>query len=183
MISGALARRYARALIELAKTPVQRDKFGKDLLALADVAKQKDGNGTPVLAVLSAERFPLGQRQKLATALARRVAADPTVVKFIDVVIEKGRISGLPDIARAYQRIADDAAGRVQAHITSAAPLPLDAVGKIKTALQQATGKQVVTTQSVDPDLIGGVAVKVGSFVLDGSVRASLAQLRKELRA
>jgi F-type H+-transporting ATPase subunit delta len=183
MISGALARRYARALIGLAKTPAQRDKFGKDLTGLSNLLKQKDKDNATVLSVLAADRFPLSQRQKLAATFARRVAADPTVVKFVDVVLEKGRIDGLPDIARAYQRMADDAAGRVQAQITSAAPLGMDAVAKIKNALQQATGKQVVTTQSVDPELIGGVAVKLGSFVLDGSVRATLAQLRKELRA
>lgn len=183
MIPGALARRYARALIELAKTPTQRDKFGKDLLGLAELFEQRDQENATVLSVLAADRFPLAQRQKLAATLARRVAADPTVVKFTNVVLENGRIDGLPQIARAYQRMADDVAGRVQAHITSAAPLGVDAVAKIKNALQQATGKQVVTTQSVDPELIGGVAVKVGSFVLDGSVRATLAQLRKELRA
>lgn len=183
MISGALARRYARALLELAKNPMQRDKFAKDLLAVSKLAQQRDGNGTAVLAVMGAERFPLAQRQKLGASLGRRVGADPTVVKFMDVVTERGRINGLPEIARAYQRLADNAAGRVQAHITSASPLAMDAVAKIKTALQKATGKQVVTTQSVDADLIGGVAVKVGSYVLDGSVRASLAQLRRELRA
>jgi F-type H+-transporting ATPase subunit delta len=183
MIPGALARRYARALLELAKSPTQRDKFGKDLTGLANLTKQRDKDGATVLSVLSADRFPLAQRKKLAASFARRVGADPTVVKFTDVVLDNGRIDGLPQIASAYQRMADDAAGRVQAHITSAAPLPLDAVAKIKTALQQATGKQVVTSQSVDAELIGGVAVKVGSFVLDGSVRATLAQLRKELRA
>ncbi len=183
MIPGALARRYARALIGLAKNPMQRDKFAKDLLALATATAQKDQAGTPVLSVLGADRFPLADRKKLAATFARRVGADPTVVKFIDVVIDNGRIDGLPDIARAYQRMADEVAGRVQAHITSASPLQLDAVAKIKNALQKATGKQVVTTQSVDPELIGGVAVKVGSYVLDGSVRATLAQLRQELRA
>ncbi len=183
MISGALARRYARALIGLAKSPAQRDKFAKDLLSLSDVLKQRDSDGASILSVLSADRFPLQQRQKLAGTFARRVAADPTVTKFVDVVLHNGRIDGIAQIASAYQRMADDVAGRVQAHITSASPLPSDAVAKITTALCAATGKQVVTTQSVDPELIGGVAVKVGSFVLDGSVRATLAQLREELRA
>ena len=183
MIPGALARRYARALIGLAKSPAQRDKFTKDLSSLTDVFRQIDSDNATILSVLAADRFPLAQRQSLAATFGRRLGVDPTVLKFIDVVIENGRIAGLPDIARAYQRMSDDVAGRVQAHITSAAPLGMDAVAKIKSALEQATGKQVVTTQSVDPELIGGVAVKVGSFVLDGSVRATLAQLRKELRA
>lgn len=183
MIPGSLARRYARALLGLATTPPQRDKFAKDMAALADLLRQEDVGGTPVHAVLAAERFSLADRTKLLEALARRVMADPMVVKFVTHVLHRGRVDGLLDIARAYQRMADEAAGRVQAHITSAAPLPPDAIERIKSALQSATGKTVVTTTSVDPELIGGVVAKVGSYVIDGSVRSSLEQLRQSMRA
>ena len=86
-----------------------------------------------------------------------------------------------PDIARAYRRMADEAGGRVNAEITSATALPPDAVAKIKTALEKATGKQIVATTSVDPELIGGVVAKVGSYVVDGSVRTALAQMKVAL--
>jgi F-type H+-transporting ATPase subunit delta len=183
VIPGSLARRYARALLGLAKTPTQRDKFAKDLDAVAAIAKQTDEAGRTVLSVLSAERFSTSDRKKLLDSLARRVMADPMVVKFLELVIEKDRIEGLLDIARSYRRMADDAAGRMQAHITSAAPLPPDALGRIKAALEKATGKTIVTSTSVDPELIGGVVARVGSFVIDGSVKSTLAQLRSELRA
>jgi F-type H+-transporting ATPase subunit delta len=183
VIPGSLARRYARALIGLAKTPTQRDKFAKDMMEIAGVAKQPDEAGKPLLAILSAERFSVSDRKKLLGSVARRVMADPMVVKFLDVVIDNGRIEGLVDIARAYQRMADEAAGRVQAHISSASPLPPDALARIKSALEKATGKTVVTTTSVDPELIGGVVARVGSYVIDGSVKSTLAQLRSELRS
>ncbi len=144
MIPGALARRYARALIGLATSPVQRDKFARDMTSLAELVRQRDEAGTPVLQVLAAERFALADRRKLLHTLCRRLSVDPMVVKFLDLVLERRRIIGIPEIARAYQRMADDAAGRVQAEITSASPLPPDALARIKAALEKVTGKQVL---------------------------------------
>lgn len=182
MIPGALARRYARALIELASNPTQRDKFARDIESVTELLRASDSSGTNALKVIATDRFPLKQRQSLVRALAARVMADEMVVKFLELVVARGRGGGIPDIARAYRKLADEAAGRVQAEITSAAPLPPDALTKIKVALEQATGKTVIASSKVDPELLGGVVAKVGSYVIDGSLRTSLAQLRNSMR-
>jgi F-type H+-transporting ATPase subunit delta len=183
MIPGTLARRYARALLDLAASPIQRDKFAKDLDSIADLAKQRDTAGTEVLAVLSAERFAVSERKNLLGALATRINADPTVVRFLELVIERGRMHGLHDIVRAYRRLADQAAGRMRAHITSATLLTESHTEQIKAALERATGKTIIATTSVDPDLIGGIVARVGSYLIDGSVRSTLNQLRTSLRS
>ena len=182
MIPGSLARRYARALFGLAQNPTQRDKFAKDMDAFAELTRQKDVQGTPLGVILATERFPASQRGKLLETLARRIGADPMVVKFLQYTLQRGRIEGAVDIARALRRMVDEAAGRINAEITSATALAPDALSKIKNALAQATGKEVVPTTAVDPALIGGVVTKVGSFVIDGSVRASLFALRSSLK-
>lgn len=182
MIPGSLARRYARALIGLASSAPQRDKLAKDLDAFAQLSKSQDSYGLEVLTVLASERYPAGERKKLIDSFLRRLGADPLLGKFLHYVLERGRMEGVPEIARAYRRMADEAAGRVNAEITSAAPLAPDALTKITRALEQATGKTVITTTAVDPELIGGVIAKVGSTVLDGSVRSALAQLKSEIR-
>jgi F-type H+-transporting ATPase subunit delta len=133
--------------------------------------------------VLAADRFPASERKRLLSTVSTRVGADALVLKFLGVVLDRGRIVGIPDIARAYQRLADDAMGRVQAHITSATPLPESGLARIKNALAKATGKTIVASQSVDPELIGGIVVKVGSYVIAGSVRHTLAQLTSSLRS
>jgi F-type H+-transporting ATPase subunit delta len=79
--------------------------------------------------------------------------------------------------------MADEAAGRLQAEVTSAAPLGPDAVAKLQTALAKATGKTIVLTTKVDPALIGGVVTKLGSYILDGSVRTALERMRHDLRS
>jgi len=183
MMPGSLARRYARALIGLAESPAQRDKFAKDLEAFAELTKAKDTAGAPLLAALVNERFPQAERKKLLDAVLRRVNADAMVGKFLAYVLERGRLSGVVEIARAYRRMADEAAGRIDAELVSAAALPPDAIAKMKSALERATGKSVVTSTRVDPDLIGGVVARVGSYVVDGSVRQALAQMKARLRA
>ena len=133
VIPGALARRYARALLGLAPDPGARDKYAKDLAALAEITRSTDEAERQVLTILANRRFPMRERTKLLEALASRVGADAMVVKFLDHVIERDRIGGLPDIARAYLRMADDAAGRMQAEIVAAAPLSPDAVTASRT--------------------------------------------------
>lgn len=182
MIPGSLARRYARALIGLAQSGPQRDKLAKDLDAFATLCRTPDAEGVPVLTVLASERFPLADRKRLVDSFLRRLGADPLLGKFLHYVLDRGRMEGVVEIARAYRRLADEAAGRIDAHITSATPLLPDALAKIKQALERATGKQVIATTSVDPDLIGGVVAKVGSTVIDGSVRSALTQLKSSLR-
>ncbi len=182
MIPGALARRYARALVALAPNPAARDKFAKDLAALTEVLASEDEAQMPVLDVLGSRRFPLAQRKQLLATFAGKVGADPQVVKFLDYVMERDRIGGLADISRAYSRMADDAAGRIQAEVVSAAPLSPDAQSGIKNAIERATGKQVVMQTRVDPELIGGVVAKVGSYMLDGSLKSALARMRTTLK-
>ena len=181
MMPGSLARRYARALLGLATSPQQRDRFAADLAAADELMDEEDEAGTPVLTVLTTERHPLSKRQAILSALLQRIDVDPTVGKFLTLVLERGRLAGIGEINRAYRRFADDAAGRVHASITSAQPLPSDAVQRLTQALERATGKTVITETDVDPELIGGVVTRVDSYVLDGSVRAALHNLRRTL--
>jgi len=190
MIPGSLARRYARALLGLAQGAAQRDKLAKDLDAFAALCRTPDADGKLVLSVLASDRFPIAERKRLIDSFLRRLSggvaggagADPLLGKFLHYVLERGRMEGVVEIARAYRRMADDAAGRIDAHITSAAPLSPEALAKLKQALERATGKQIIATTAVDPGLIGGVIAKVGSTVVDGSVRSALAQIKSSLR-
>ena len=181
MIPGSLAKRYARALVELAPTPMQRDRFSKDLEGLAEAMSQPVDGGGNLGKLLDAGHISLAKRKGIADAVAKRVGVDPMVGKFVSLLVERGRIGGMVLIARHFRDMADEAAGRVRATVKSAKPLAPDAVSKIKTALGKATGKQVLLESEVDPSLIGGLVTTVGSYTLDRSVRASIARLRHNL--
>lgn len=182
MIPGSLAKRYARALIELAPSPMQRDRFLKDLEGLAGAmsAPLESGN---LGKLLDAGHISLKKRKGIAQAICKRVGVDATVQRFVDLLVERGRAGGMVLIARHYRDLADEAAGRVRATVRSAKPLAPDAVSRLTASLNKATGKQVLLETKVEPELIGGLVTTIGSYTLDRSVRASLARLRTNLQS
>ncbi len=90
------------------------------------------------------------------------------------LLLDKGRIASLPDIARAHRTLVDEQAGRVRATVTSARPLDPLLETRLKTALEKLSGKKVIFEKREDPALLGGVVAQVGDIVYDGSVRTQL---------
>lgn len=181
MIPGSLARRYARALILLADNAMQREAFARGLGDFAQAMECPDGSGSTLGGVLDSERYPLSERHNVLQAVCRRLGVDPTVAAFLRYVLDRGRIGGVEQMARFYNEMADEMAGRLHAAVRSAKPLPADAAAKIKSALERATGKTIILDASVEPELVGGVVTQVGSVVLDGSVKTQLQNLRNTL--
>ena len=180
MISGTLAKRYARALIELAPSQMQRDRYLKDLESLS-TAMQTPVEGSSLGKMLDAGYLSIDKRKGIAGAVCRKLGVDATVTKFVALLVKRNRAGGMVLIARHYRDLADEAAGRVRATVKSATPLSPDAVNRLSASLKQATGKQVILESQVDPSLIGGLVTSIGSYTLDRSVRASLTRLRTNL--
>lgn len=186
MISGTLAKRYARALIQLASSAAQRDKYLQNLGDFHAACKTHDPSDPSgerdLLKVLSAGHHTLSNRRAILNAVLGRVGADPNVKKFLELVLERGRISGIAQIYLHYRDLVDELAGRIRATVKTATPIDPTTTGRIKTALEAATGKQVLLETEVDTELIGGLVAHVGSYTLDRSVRTSLDKLRSTLR-
>jgi F-type H+-transporting ATPase subunit delta len=186
MISGSLAKRYARALLSLATTPAIRDRYLQNLADFTAACKTHDPSDPTgehdLIKVLAAGHHTLVRRRAILGIVLDRIGADPNVRKFLELVLERGRISGIEQIYLHYRDLADEAAGRIRARVTSAAALDAGTQNRIKSALETATGKQVLLTTDVDPELIGGLVAHVGSVTLDRSVRTSLDKLRTSLR-
>ncbi|PRQ03273.1 ATP synthase subunit delta [Enhygromyxa salina] len=186
MISGSLAKRYARALIQLAPTPTQRDKYLQNLADFNAACKTNDPSDPSgerdLIKILAAGHHTLANRRAILLAVLSRLGADANMRKFLELVLERGRISGVEQIYLHYRDLADEAAGRVRAAVKTATALDPTTTGRIKKALEQATGKQVLLDTTVEPALIGGLVAHVGSYTLDRSVRTSLDKLRSNLR-
>lgn len=186
MISGSLAKRYARALFSLASTPAQRDKFLANLADFTAACKTSDpadeSGESDLIKVLAAGHHTLANRRTILHAVLRRVGADPTVGKFLELVLERGRISGTEQIYLHFRDLADEQAGRIRATVKTASRLDPSASQRIVAALEKATGKKVMLETAVDPELIGGLVAHVGSYTLDRSVRTSLDKLRTSLQ-
>lgn len=179
MRAPLVARNYADTLFALARTKGDEaaEEYGHGLDELAGLLDREPR----IRAFLETPRVDLeAKRAALRTALGGRVA--PTLLHFLLVVLDKRRQGSLREIAEAYQALVDEAHGRARAEVTLAEP-PDDALrSEIVAGLERRFGKQVVASWRTDRDLLGGVVVRVGDQVLDGSIRRRLGDLRGRMR-
>ncbi len=192
MISGSLAKRYARALFEIAGTDrpaaqaqVQRDRFLQSMTEFTSACKIHDASDPSgehdLLKVLAAGHHSIAKRRGVLLAVLQRIGADPVIGKFLVLVLERGRISGIEQIFLHFRDLTDEAVGRIRATVKTATRLEPGADKRIQAALERSTGKTVLLTVEEDPALIGGLVAHIGSFTLDRSVRTSLDKLRASL--
>jgi len=177
MIVGSIARRYAKALLEIGIQQQSFDALGKELERVAETLKASPELRT----ALENPIFPTEKRRHVLEEIARRLALSKVLRNFVMLLLDKNRIGKLPDIARAYRTLVDEHAGRVRASITSARPLDPALEQRLKSALEKQSGKVVILEKHEDPAIVGGVITQLGDLMFDGSVRTQLAQLREEL--
>lgn len=174
----SIARRYARALIDVASESNQLDKVGQELSAFA----QAFGESAELQDAFVNPAYDRAQKQKLLESLSKAMQLSPLVINVLQLLLERNKLAVVPDIQRIYADLADARSGRVRGKVVSAVPLPDDTVKKLEQSLEKLTQRDVVLESKVDPALIGGVSAQVGSMVIDGSVKAQLEQIRRDLR-
>jgi len=177
MITGSLARRYARAVVQIGDATKSLDKIGADLRAIANAFKTSD----ELVDVLSNPAVRRGDRRKVLDAIMTRIGGSPTSKNVVNLLLDHERLGSLPAISREVDAMIEAKAGRVTAEVTSAVELTPQQVAQITQTLERLSGKKVVLEKKKDPALLGGVVAKVGDVVYDGSVRAQLRALRDEL--
>ena len=127
-------------------------------------------------------RNPQIDRRAKASALEGVLAdADELVRNFLRLLAEKGRAGEVDEIAREYERLVAREQGRLEVELTTAVELSEADAKAIVAQIEKASGKKVEATRSVDPELIGGLVLQVGSRMVDASVRGRLERLRHEL--
>jgi F-type H+-transporting ATPase subunit delta len=176
---GSIARRYARALMGIGVERGNYEALGRGLQALADAV----AGSRELREALTNPVFPQSQRRAALDALLARLARDRALRALLMMLLERGRVGDVPAVAREFRVLADRQAGRVWAEVTSPRPLDAGQVAQLTQALVRATRKTVVLEQRTDPALLGGVRVKVGSMLYDGSLSSRLLEARESLLA
>jgi F-type H+-transporting ATPase subunit delta len=168
-------RMYARALYEAAR---ERDRVDVAREQVAQLAAAMEA--TPELeSFLANPQLDPGAKASVLEEVT--TGADPVVRNFVRLVASKGRAGQLRQIAEEFEAIVDEDQGRVAVELTTAYELDDDEAKAIVSKIEQASGRTVEATRSVDPDLIGGMILQAGSFRVDASVRGRLDRLRREL--
>jgi F-type H+-transporting ATPase subunit delta len=177
MVTGSLARRYARAVIDLGQATGNLDKIGADLRSLAKAMK----DSAELQTVLTNPAIRRGDRRKVLDGLLLAIGTQPHTKNLVYLLLDGERLSSLPGISREVDSMIQAKSGRISAEITSAMPLDAGQLQQISVALEKLSGKKIDVVKKEDPALLGGVVAKVGDVVYDGSLRTQLRVIRDEL--
>lgn len=180
MRAEAIARNYADTLLALAERNGGRGTAEEYLRAIEDLAALLE-HEPRVREFLETPRVTEAQkREALRATLAGRVP--DLFLRFVLVVVEKRRQTLFPEIAAAYRERVDEMLGRVRVHVALSHPADEALRQEIERSLEARIGKTVIADYTVDPELLGGIVVRVGDQILDGSVRSRAAGLRRRLK-
>jgi F-type H+-transporting ATPase subunit delta len=177
MVTGSLARRYARAILEIGTANGNLDKLGADLRSLAKAMRES----TELVTALTNPAIRRADRRRVIDGLLQAIGAEPLSKNLVYLLLDGERLSSVEAISREVDAMIEARSGRMSAELTSARPLDAGQLSQIITALEKLSGKKVAVTRREDPDLLGGVVAKLGDTVYDGSLRTQLRTLRDEL--
>ncbi|MBZ4398555.1 ATP synthase F1 subunit delta [Myxococcus faecalis] len=179
MVNVSIARRYARALLDVSSEAGRIDAVAEQLTTFADILAKN-----PELTdVLNNPAYSRSQRGQVVEGVMKLIPGlEPVLANTLRLLVDRNRLVYVPDIARVFRDMADARAGRVRGNVTSAAALPADTLAQLRQTLQQLTQRDVILETRVDPSLLGGVSAQVGSILYDGSLRTQLDQMRRELK-
>ena len=177
-ITASLQGRYASALYELASENQAVSAVEADLAQLGQAISASDD----LASLIRNPRLTRAGAQSAMTGLGTHLKLSPLTQKFLGVLAHNRRLSALPQIVTAFAGIAAAARGELNATVTSAHPLSADQVSAIAAKLKAREGKDVKLTATVDPEILGGLVVRIGSTQIDSSIRTRLNTLANAMK-
>lgn len=177
-ISQGIAERYATALFELSKETGALKTLETDIDALKDVLA-----GSPDLgAMIASPVISRGDQAKAVAAIAGKMGLSPLMTNTLALMSEKRRLFALPQVLSALAGLIAEEKGEVTAEVTAATKLSAAQAKKLAETLKAKVGKTVKLNTTVDESLIGGLIVKLGSTMIDTSVKSKLASLQNAMK-
>lgn len=166
---------YAQALFEAARESGTLEATGADLESfVAAMREAKD-----LTAILYNPRVGANAKKKIVSELT--TGGDPMFMNGVKLLIDKGHAPLLMDFNERFQQLLKKEQGLIEVEITSAIELPEEARAKIRKRIEEATSKKVEIRETVDADIVGGLVLRFGDIIVDGSLKSRLEQLRSRL--
>ncbi len=178
MIDSKISKRYAKALLSLGQEEGQYAEYGQNLQEFADFCSAND----EFFRVVSNQVFALEDRKKIIETILDKSSFSDMVKNFIKLLLDKNRMGAIKEVTDHYSRLTDELSNITRAEVITAKPLKADALDRLVQALKGLTSKDVKVNVSEDESIMGGLIVKTGDLVLDGSVRTQLEGLRESLK-
>jgi F-type H+-transporting ATPase subunit delta len=175
---AAIASRYARALVEVVlEQKLDADVAREQLNSFAEAVRESND----LRRVWESPAVPSEQKRAVLDAIVGQMSAFKAIRNFMAVIIDHRRIPMLHEIARQFAVELDAQLGFVEAEVSSARQLSTEEKRQLESQVERLTGKKVRAQYTSDPGLLGGVVVRVGSTIYDGSIRGQLEKMKREL--
>ncbi|NLD36156.1 MAG: ATP synthase F1 subunit delta [Desulfatiglans sp.] len=178
MISSRVSKRYAKALFILGQEDGSFITYGKKLEEFRDFYTENPDFRN----ALSNTVYKLEERRNVLNYVLDKSGFSGVVKNFLNLLLEKNRVSIIKEISERYAAFTDEAMDITNAEIITARPLRYDTLQKLINSLKEMTSKDIRSKVIEDPDLIGGIVVKIGDMVMDGSVKAQLTGLKESFK-
>jgi F-type H+-transporting ATPase subunit delta len=174
--SSALAQVYARSLFQLAQEKAGRDGAEHTLSELEAILEL--GRGNPAFGeFLSSRALSVTDRAESLNRILRSRLSD-TTVDFLQVLNVKGRLAALPSIVAAYDNLVQESFGRIEVDVFTAEPMDEGLRSLLKSRLQGVLGKELILHTYLDGNMIGGIKLRIGDQLIDGSVATQLRSMQ-----
>jgi F-type H+-transporting ATPase subunit delta len=177
-IRASLAGRYASALFDLARDERRIDAVSRSLDALGQALLDSKDFAELIESPLVSRK----EAGKAFAALALQLGLDSVTTNFLGVLARNGRKNELRSVIRAFRRLAAEHRGETSADVITARPLNDDQMAALKAQLRSRAGRDVAIDATVDPNILGGIVVKLGSQQIDASIRTKLNRLASAMK-
>lgn len=174
MARRVYARRYARAVFEIALEKKELDRWQKDLKKIAAL-----GEDASFMTLMENPKVGFDKKEKVLAKVVGDI--NPLARNLVYLLVSRGRFGMIGDIKDEYQRLLDGYRDIEHAEVVTAVPLDDKEKKRLEEHLGVVVGKKIVLESSVDPNLVGGMIARVGGKLLDGSTHSQLLALKKEL--
>ena len=177
MVISAIAKRYAKAFVEVVNKKGSLEKAADELKTLANLFEQSEDFKN----LLKNPGFKNEERMGVLEAVCKKFSISSETENLLKILIETGRASDLAQISEAVSSELDAIQGKARATLKSAVPIPLATLKRLQQTLEEKLGKNLEITPVIDPEVIGGVRAQVGHLVIDGTIKRRLETLKKSL--
>jgi len=175
---ASVASRYARALVEVVlEHHIDSDAARQQLRAMVDAVHES----LELRRVWESPAVLPEQKLALLDAIAAKIGAVKPIRNFMAVIIDHRRLGMLDDIVRVFETELDAQLGFAEVQVSSARPLSAEQQREVEARVERMTGKRIRASYVSNPELLGGLLVRVGDTIYDGSVRGQLEKMRQDL--
>lgn len=173
-----MAKRYAVALIDLSEEDKSTKTILSDLSALADIINENDD----VKKMIRSPLIHADQKSAVLNNIGAKLGFSALTSNFINVLVANSRLYAVEDVIKAYQEEVAERNGEALAHVESAIALDDDQMKELNESLSKSLNKKIQLHSTVNPDLLGGLVVRVGSKMIDTSLRTKLVNMKMTMK-